>query len=109
MDVSEIITVVVSTVAASGITGFFSWFFTRKKYKAETKAIDIENLHKSLEFYQKLSDDTTRRLDEMLERDRLLEEQVIALRAENIELNDIIKKLEEKVNELTAAINELKK
>lgn len=47
----------------AGGTGFFTWLFARKKYNAEVNSDVIDNLSKALEFYQKISDDNTERLN----------------------------------------------
>jgi hypothetical protein len=44
---------VISTI----ISAWASWFFARKKYNSEVDGNLIENMQKSLEFYEKLSDD----------------------------------------------------
>lgn len=48
----------VSTV----VSGWASWFFTRKKYNAEVDSNEIENLKKSLEFYESIVKDNNRKL-----------------------------------------------
>lgn len=58
------------------ISGWTSWFFTRKKYDSEVNKVTIENMDDSLEFYKKLSDDNRARLKELMERNKALEERV---------------------------------
>lgn len=79
MDLGVIITAIIGiiTTVASGWT---SWFFTRKKYDAEVDNTIIDSMKESLDFYQKLSDDNRRRLDEMIERNSKLEEEISELR-----------------------------
>lgn len=48
----------VSTV----VSGWASWFFTRKKYNAEVDSNEIENLKKSLEFYESIVKDNNKKL-----------------------------------------------
>lgn len=48
----------VSTVAS----GWASWFFARKKYNAEVDSNEIENLKKSLEFYESIVKDNNKKL-----------------------------------------------
>ena len=74
-----LLTIIISAVSAI-ISGWTSWFFTRKKYNAEVDNAIIESMKESLEFYQKLSDDNKKRLDEMLERNSKLEEEISELR-----------------------------
>lgn len=61
-------------------SGFTAWFFARKKYNSEVDNNLIRNMHDSLEFYKKLSDDNKSRLDEVLKRNENLEEEVKELR-----------------------------
>ena len=71
-----------STIVSSWIT----WFITRKKYYSEVDHNLIENMENSLEFYKKLSDDNRSRLEEMAERNRLLEVEVQELRKQMLNL-----------------------
>lgn len=62
------------------VSGWTSWFFARKKYNSEVDNNLIENMQESLEFYQKLSDDNKKRLDDVLKRNEALELEVGKLR-----------------------------
>ena len=73
---------ILSTIASSWIT----WFITRKKYYSEVDHNLIENMENSLEFYKKLSDDNRARLEEMAERNKLLEVEVQELRKQVLNL-----------------------
>ena len=61
MDVGILITgaVGLATTVASGWT---SWFFARKKYNTEVDSNEIENLKKSLEFYESIVKDNNKKL-----------------------------------------------
>lgn len=48
----------VTTVAS----GWTSWFFARKKYNTEVDSNEIENLKKSLEFYENIVKDNNKKL-----------------------------------------------
>ena len=61
------------TTVVSGLT---SWIFARKKYNSEVDHNLIENMENSLEFYKKLSDDNKTRLEEMAERNKILEAEI---------------------------------
>lgn len=87
---NEII-IIVGGVVTNIVTGFSSWFFTRRKYNVEVKASDISNMQESLEFYKKLSDDNKKRLEDLLEYNKELREQ-------NIRLEAKCDKLEEKLD-----------
>ena len=47
---------------ATVITGWTSWFFARKKYNTEVDSNEIENLKKSLEFYENIVKDNNKKL-----------------------------------------------
>lgn len=68
------------------ISGWTSWFFTRRKYNSEVDNDLIENMQQSLEFYKKLSDDNKNRLDEVLERNAELEQEIRDLRKQMFSL-----------------------
>lgn len=44
------------------VSGWTSWFFTRKKYNTEVDSNEIENLKKSLEFYESIVKDNNKKL-----------------------------------------------
>ena len=48
------------------VSGWVTWFFTRKKYNAEVDQTLVQNMKESLDFYKKLSDDNRDRLQEVL-------------------------------------------
>ena len=65
---------------SSIITGWASWFITRKKYNAEVDQTLVQNMKSSLDFYKQLSDDNRERLQEVLKRNDELEEEIKKLR-----------------------------
>ena len=67
-------------------SGFSGWFFARRKYNSEVDTNLIRNMQNSLDFYDKLSDDTAARLDEVLKRNENLEEEVRQLRQQMMSL-----------------------
>lgn len=44
------------------VSGWTSWFFARKKYNTEVDSNEIENLKKSLEFYESIVRDNNKKL-----------------------------------------------
>lgn len=68
------------------VSGWVSWIFARKKYNSEVDHNLIENMENSLEFYKKLSDDNRARLEEMAERNRILEVEIQELRKQMLNL-----------------------
>ena len=81
---------IIGGVIASLISGFSSWFFTKKKYNAEVDNSLISNMQESLEFYKALADDNKSRLEDVL--------------AENAELRREVTELREQVSKLTSAL-----
>ena len=75
------------------VSGWTSYFFTRRKYNTEVDNNLIENMKKSLEFYDRLSDNNRERLEEVLrrnesleERNRILEKEVAELKTQMLNL-----------------------
>ena len=62
------------------VSGWVTWFFTRKKYNAEVDQTLVQNMKESLDFYKKLSDDNRDRLQEVLKRNDELEQEIKKLR-----------------------------
>ena len=44
------------------VSGWVSWFFARRKYNIEVDSDEIENLKKSLEFYESIVKDNNKKL-----------------------------------------------
>lgn len=44
------------------VSGWTSWFFARRKYNTEVDSNEIENLKKSLEFYESIVKDNNKKL-----------------------------------------------
>ena len=65
---------------SSILTGWASWFITRKKYNAEVDQTLVQNMKSSLDFYKQLSDDNRDRLQEVLKRNDELEQEIKKLR-----------------------------
>ena len=61
IDVGILITGAVGLVATV-VSGWISWFFARKKYNTEVDSNEIENLKKSLEFYESIVKDNNKKL-----------------------------------------------
>lgn len=50
----------------SAFSAWAGWFFGRKKYNSEVDGNIIANMEKSLEFYEKLSNDNKERLEKSI-------------------------------------------
>ncbi len=61
MDVGILITGAVGLITTIA-SGWTSWFFARKKYYTEVDSNEIENLKKSLEFYESIVKDNNKKL-----------------------------------------------
>lgn len=71
----EIITAMVGTGSAA-ISSFVTWLLSRRQQNADIDNTVIEGMQKSLEFYEKLSDDTKKRLEEAVEERSVLNAKV---------------------------------
>lgn len=81
---------IIGGIITTFLSGFSSWFFTKKKYNAEVDNNLINNMQDSLEFYKALADDNKARLDEVL--------------IENADLRKEVSDLREQVSRLTSAL-----
>lgn len=75
-------------LAATIISGWSSYFFTRKKYNSEVDLNLIDKMQKSLDFYMQLSEDNKKVLQETLEKVERLERRNDVLEGENRELRN---------------------
>lgn len=87
--------------AATFISAFCTWFFTKKKYNAEVEHDKIENMHSSLDFYREVEASTQSLLNELLIKYQ-------ANLEENVKLVQEVQELRIEVNTLTTILkNEL--
>lgn len=88
---------------ATLVSGFSSWFFTKRKYNTEVDANLIKNMQDSLDFYKSLADDNKARLEVVLKENEDLRREVGELRSMVDNLNKVLSKyglekiIEEKV------------
>lgn len=73
-------------VGSTIIGSWASWFFTRKKYNSEVDGNVIQNMKEALDAYIILCNDTKERLQEALDRNKILEDEVRELRTQVFEL-----------------------
>lgn len=95
MNSEVIITAIVGLITTVG-SGWTSWFFARKKYNAEVNNTVIENLQKSLDFYQDLADDNKERLEEILNKNKALENEILELKKQIAILTEQLNKTKKK-------------
>lgn len=104
------------TGAVGLITTIVSWFLAKKKYNVEVDGNVIENMQKSLDFYDKLSSDNKQRLEKAIEENKEMRSEMDLLSKENIELKNSIealtkenKTLKDSISTLTKENKDLKK
>lgn len=99
---NELIIGGIVTVVTTTIGSVVTYLVTRKKYKAEVDNNVISNMDDSLEFYKKLSDDTNKRLDDILKKNN-------ELIASNESLENEVKQLKVTVDDLTVRLSKYEK
>ena len=67
-------------IAEAVITAIVTFVLTKKKYYSEVDSNVINNMRESLNFYKDLADDNRKRLTEVLENNKKLEDEVSELR-----------------------------
>lgn len=77
---TEAIILALIGVGEAVITAVITFKLTKRKYNSEVDSNVISNMEKSLNFYKKLSDDNSKRLDEVLRKNNKLEDEVDELR-----------------------------
>lgn len=92
---------IITTVISSVVT----WTLARRKYNSEVDNNNIKNMSDSLEFYKRLSDDNTKRLDSLLEKNKKLGEEINFMKSQMIKLaSSICMDLTCKVRQLDSSI-----
>lgn len=87
LNIDVLITALVGIISTI-VSGWASYFFTRKKYNSEVDLNLIEKMQGSLDFYMKLSEDNKRILDETLTKLEESEKRNDALETEIRELRN---------------------
>lgn len=91
-------------VGSSTISSLVSWFLARKKYNSEVEGNRVENMDKSLDFYDHLSESTLKRLDEALHRCEKMENLYIESEKRNTQLEIKVDELESRIAYMQANI-----
>ena len=89
------------------VSGWASYFFTRKKYHSEVDNNLISNMQESLEFYTQLSDDNSNRLKVILEDYDKLRTQFEEVLSENNSLRIEVVKLRTQISALSKELKKL--
>lgn len=97
----EIMGYIGTALGAGGITQVVNWRINKKKAKVEVQADEIENIRKSVEVYQTIISDQSKRIAE-------LTEEVQTLRREKKEMDETytrqISVLQQQIIEISRAI-----
>lgn len=90
---TEIIILLITNIVSPILTGYITWFQTKKKYYSEVDSTLIDNMKQSLEFYKTLCDDnktrlqeTTQELKEVREKNDNLQKDIAELRKQMLNL-----------------------
>lgn len=99
---NELIIGGIVTIVTTTVSSVVTYLVTKKKYKVEVDTNVISNMDDSLEFYKKLSDDTNKRLDDILKKNN-------ELIASNESLENEVKQLKVTVDDLTVRLSKYEK
>ena len=99
---NELIIGGIVTIVTTTVSSVVTYLVTKKKYKVEVDTNVISNMDDSLEFYKKLSDDTNKRLDDILKKNN-------ELIASNESLEKEVKQLKVTVDDLTVRLSKYEK
>ncbi len=101
------------TSVFSAITGLAGWFAGRRKSKAQTRTIEIENVERAVKIWQELAEsyamklmDVQNDIDRVNADNRLLRVEVDELRKKVATLTSDNKKLNKKIEALTKTDND---
>ena len=101
----------------SAFTAIVTWFLSRRKYKAETTANELDNVEKAAKIWRELSEDLEKRLKdeirELREENSSIQERFSTVLLENKALKEQMSSLERQLkearNENRKLLDELKK
>lgn len=97
----EIIGYIGTAIGAGGITQIVNWKLNRSKAREEVKSDEIDNIKKSVEVYQTIIADQSKRITELTEEVNGLREQ---LRNERGEYQRQIDSLQKQIIEITRVL-----
>lgn len=97
MEIPNILITTICTVVSSAISSGISWVISKKKYQTEVHQNQIENMQKSLKFYEDLSTDTQERLGKILEENEALRTENQDIKAELHEVKEMLRKMMDNV------------
>lgn len=98
----------------AGMAGFFTWLFSRRKYKAESAAAELRNVQQAITIWRETADrfeervtDLETRLAEKSKIEEHLRNEVINLRGEVKQLKDALETYKDENQALRDAMNNL--
>ena len=98
-------------VVPSLLTAITTWIFSRKKYKAETKSNELDNVEKAAKIWRELSEDLEKRLKddirELRDENVSIQNQFSKVMAENNLLKEQMASLEKQLKEAKCQNNKL--
>lgn len=97
MEIPNILITTICTVVSSAISSGISWAISKKKYQTEVHQNQIENMQRSLKFYEDLSTDTQERLGKILEENEALRTENQAIKDELHEVKEMLSKMMDNV------------
>ena len=97
MEIPNILITTICTVVSSAISSGISWAISKKKYQTEVHQNQIENMQRSLKFYEDLSTDTQERLGKILEENEALRTENQDIKAELHEVKEMLRKMMDNV------------
>lgn len=73
-------------IVTTGVSSWLTYIFAKRKYNSEVDQTLIGNMEKSLEFYSKLADDNSARLDGIMKENAELRKELQDLRKQMLDL-----------------------
>lgn len=83
-----------ATLSAAG-SSLVTWFFSRKKQQAETKASELDNVEKAVEIWRKMAED--------------LKGEILENKEENHKLREVVEKQQSTLKELQYTMERMKR
>ena len=79
-------------VMGGTIASFITWLVTRRKYKAEARHTELDNVEKAISIWKQLAEDLNVQLQKVQDKCEQLSNEISGLRTENKELKKQIEK-----------------
>lgn len=83
---------IIENAAVALVTAFVTWFFSRQKQRAETRASELENVEKAVSIWRSIAQDLEKKLDDVSSRCDALSKEIETLKIENKNLKNQLMK-----------------